>query len=387
MLRVFEAFAGIGTQRMALKRLGIPHEVVGISEINPHALTSYQAIHGDCPNFGDISALDPHELPDFDLLTYSFPCQDLSVAGHQKGLIKGQTRSGLLYECEKIIEVKRPTYLLLENVKHLVGKKFKPAFEEWLTYLESLGYTNYWQVLNAKDYGIPQNRERVFVISILGEHEPFVFPNPIPLTHCVNDLLEPQVDEQYYLSLNLSESFEDQTQRSILRQERTVYGKQIRKQYEAGEIKEKLSKMREFRPRPDGLANTLTTVQKDNYVFEPKLFFVGGIGTKDWAKDGKGYSRNFPQGNRVYDSLGLACTQTSQGGGLGSYTGLYLVRNETYRVRKLTPLECWRLMGISDEDFKKANAVTSKTQLYRQAGNAIVVDVLEAIFKQLLMTK
>ena len=198
MLTVFEAFAGVGSQRMALQNLGIPHEVVGISEIDKFAIQSYQAIHGDCPNYGDVSKLDPKTLPDFDLFTYSFPCQDLSVAGQGKGLVKGQTRSGLLYECEKIIEVKRPKYLLLENVKNLVGKKFKPQFDEWLRYLESLGYTNYWKVLNAKDFDVPQNRERVFVVSILGQHKYYQFPQPLASQRRIKDILESTVDDKYY---------------------------------------------------------------------------------------------------------------------------------------------------------------------------------------------
>lgn len=132
------------------------------------------------------------------LLTHSL-APDLSVAGKQEGLVRGKTRSGLLYECEKIIEHCRPKYLLLENVKNLVGKKFKPQFDEWLDYLESLGYTNYTKVLNAKDFGVPQNRERVFVVSILGEHEPYEFPKPIPLKKCITDILEDQVDENYYI--------------------------------------------------------------------------------------------------------------------------------------------------------------------------------------------
>ena len=135
-LKVFEAFAGVGTQRMALRNVGMEHKVVGISEIDPFALQSYEAIHGKTMNYGDITKINPLELPDFDLFTYSFPCQDLSSAGSQQGMVRGQTRSGLLYECEKIIEAKRPKYLLLENVKPLVGKKFKPYFDEWLIYLE-----------------------------------------------------------------------------------------------------------------------------------------------------------------------------------------------------------------------------------------------------------
>ena len=201
MIKVFEAFSGIGTQRMALRNLGIEHEVVAIAEIDKYALKSYESIHGDCPNLGDISKIETTDIPDHDLFTYSFPCQDISIAGKQKGFEKGgETRSGLLWECEKVIRAKRPKYLLMENVKNLVSKKFKPGFEEWLTALEDIGYTNYWQVLNAKDYGIPQNRERVFCISILGDHEPYIFPEKQELTIRLKDVLENEVDEKYYLS-------------------------------------------------------------------------------------------------------------------------------------------------------------------------------------------
>ena len=200
-IKVFEAFSGIGTQRMALRNLGIEHEVVAIAEIDKYALKSYEAIHGDCPNLGDISKIDPNTIPDHDLFTYSFPCQDISVAGKQKGLDMGSgTRSGLLWECQKVIAAKKPKYLLMENVKNLVGKKHKPNFYKWLDWLESQGYANYWQVLNAKEYGVPQNRERVFCVSILGNHETYVFPEKQELTIRLKDVLEDEVDEKYYLS-------------------------------------------------------------------------------------------------------------------------------------------------------------------------------------------
>ena len=200
-IKVFEAFSGIGTQRMALGNLGIEHEVVAIAEIDKYALKSYEAIHGDCPNLGDISKIDPNTIPDHDLFTYSFPCQDISAAGKGKGFEKGSgTRSGLLWECEKVIRAKKPKYLLMENVKNLVSKKFKPGFEEWLKALEEIGYTNYYSVLNAKDFGIPQNRERVFCVSILGEHEPYIFPEKQELTIRLKDVLEDDVDKKYYLS-------------------------------------------------------------------------------------------------------------------------------------------------------------------------------------------
>ena len=201
MIKVFEAFAGIGTQRMALRNLGIEHEVVAIAEIDKFAIKSYEAIHGEVNNLGDISKIKTEDIPDHDLFTYSFPCQDISVAGLGKGLDKNSgTRSGLLWECEKVIEVKRPKYLLMENVKNLVGKKHKHNFEKWLKRLEELGYTNYWQVLNAKDYGIPQNRERVFCVSILGEHTPYEFPKGFQLDLRLKDILEDEVDEKFYLS-------------------------------------------------------------------------------------------------------------------------------------------------------------------------------------------
>ena len=200
MLKVFEAFSGYGSQAMALRNIGIPYQVVGISEINKNAIKAYMAIHGDTPNYGDISKLDV--LPPCDLFTYSFPCQDISIAGTQLGLGVGtNTRSSLLWECKRLIEKSKPKYLLLENVKNLVGKKNKPDFDRWCAYLETLGYKNYWKILNARDYGIPQNRERVFMVSILG-NDTFSFPEATPLKTQIKDLLETQVDPKYYLTNN-----------------------------------------------------------------------------------------------------------------------------------------------------------------------------------------
>ena len=179
-IKVFEAFAGIGAQAAALRNIGVDFEVVGISEIDKRAIKAYNLIHGDTPNFGDISKIDPTTLPDIDLFTYSFPCTDLSTAGKQLGL--ENTRSGLLYECEKIIEAKRPTYLMLENVPALVGKKFKPSFDAWVEYLNGLGYNTYWKVLDAKDFGVPQSRRRVIAVSILKEAD-FGFDFKIPNLH------------------------------------------------------------------------------------------------------------------------------------------------------------------------------------------------------------
>lgn len=204
MLKVNELFSGIGAFRKALIRLDIPHEIVGISEIDKYAIKSYEAIFGETRNYGDISKVS--KLDYADLWTYGFPCQDISQAGHQAGIVKGQTRSGLLYEVQRLLEMaalydELPKYLILENVKNLVGKKFLPAFQNWIAYLDAIGYNTYWQVLNSKDYGIPQHRERVFAVSIRKDVDRgFSFPDPIPLERSMFDLLEENVDEKYFLS-------------------------------------------------------------------------------------------------------------------------------------------------------------------------------------------
>lgn len=204
-LRVFEAFAGYGSQSMALQRIKeIDPEFdfvnVGISEIEPNAIKAYHLVHGDVTNYGDISKIDWDKVPDFDFFTYSSPCQDWSNAGLQKGGMEGSgTRSSLLWECRRAILAKKPKYLMLENVKALVSGKFKPFFNKWEQELASYGYTNFWRVLNSKDYGIPQNRERVFLISILDCDEDFRFGDPYELPIRLKDMLEEKVDEKYYL--------------------------------------------------------------------------------------------------------------------------------------------------------------------------------------------
>lgn len=211
-IRLFEAFAGYGSQLMALKRLekqnpNLKVIPIGISEIDKHAIKAYQTVHGDVKNFGDISKIDWNQVPDFDLFTYSSPCQDFSQAGKQKGGEKGSgTRSSLLWECERAIEAKKPQYLLMENVSALVTQKFIRTFNQWQLTLDRLGYKCWAKVLNAKDYGIPQNRERIFLVSILDQERKFEFPKPIKLERRLKDVLESNVPERFYLSSKLLES-------------------------------------------------------------------------------------------------------------------------------------------------------------------------------------
>lgn len=203
MLKVNELFAGIGAWRKALNRLGIDYELVGISEIDRYAIQSYNAIFGKTHNYGDIRTIP--QLDYADLWVYSSPCQDISVAGLQQGINK-DTRSGLIYEVGRLLTRASetdtlPKYLILENVKNLVGKKFLPTFNEWTDFLKSYGYNTYFKVLNAKNYGIPQNRERVFAVSIRKDIDNgFEFPKEIPLKIKLKELLEPYVDEKFYIS-------------------------------------------------------------------------------------------------------------------------------------------------------------------------------------------
>ena len=416
MLRVFEAFSGYGSQSLALERLGIEHEVVAISEIDKYALQAYYALHSkDIPNLGDISKLDVNDIPEHDLFTYSFPCQDISVAGKTKGIVKGETRSGLLYECERIIEAKRPKYLLLENVKNLVGKKFKAQFEEWLAYLESLGYTNYWKVLNAKDYGVPQNRERVFVISILGEHEEYEFPKAIPLDKCIRDILEDEVDKKYYLSDEYTKRFIESTKKSKypMGDAYTVLGTTVENEEEKGT---------NSRHWVYDTNDSISTLSATDYKQPKQIAEINQVGMLDikgneqvrrvYGDNGISPTLNTMQGgNRQPKIIELPCIAASRGrnpenpssrvagepteqrlefntkGTSNTLTRVqkdnYVVE-QTYRIRKLTPRECFRLMGLNDDDIDKIQATgVSNTQQYKMAGNSIVVDVLEAIFKKL----
>ena len=164
MIKVIELFAGVGSQREALKRANIEHEIVAISENDKYASRAYELLHGPTNNLGDIKNID--KLSKADLRTYSFPCTDISLAGKMKGFDKGSnTHSSLLWEVQRLLEVAKendelPKYLLMENVKNIVSKKFMPLFRVWSNYLDSLGYKNFYKVLNAKDYDVPQNRER-----------------------------------------------------------------------------------------------------------------------------------------------------------------------------------------------------------------------------------
>ena len=347
-LRVFEAFSGIGAQRKALENLGIDHEVVAISEIDKHAIASYEAMFGETLNVGDITMIDPHDIPDHDLFTYSFPCQDISIAGKIQGFDEGSgTRSSLLWECEKVIKTKRPKYLLLENVKNLVGSKNMENFEKWLYILHGHGYRSFYQVLNAKNYGVPQNRERVFVVSVLDKDIEYQFPTGRGTKKTLEEILEQEVAEKYYFSNEKLETLK-------FRKEPASELKHIADL----EISNRQDLNRVY--CPSGISPTLNTMQGGHR--QPKIIQIG---------------RGFNKGG-LHE---ISPTVTSSGFERNNFLA------NGGMVRKLTPIECWRLMGFEDIDFEKASRVNSNSQLYKQAGNSIVVPVLEGIFENLFLQR
>lgn len=534
-MKVLSLFSGIGAFEKALDVLKIPYELVGYCEIDKYASKSYSAIH-DVPetmNLGDITKIDEKALPkDIDLITYGFPCQDISIAGKQKGLLNEdgtQTRSGLFFEALRIIEETQPKVAIAENVKNLVGKKFKEQFQIVLASLEAAGYNNYWQVLNAKDYGIPQNRERVFIVSVRKDIDTgsFKFPEGFPLELRLKDMLDDEVDEKFYLSNVQIENLHINSDEALVydksmigfegsareyndvmptitsrewkeprvvnesrlneinmlgmldikgnEQVRRVYGtdgisptlntmqggnrqpkvavaepsiykvfdipKEVlsdnerqRRVYSAegisptllnrsdspktivepsiqrvdipqtvkvrkypvdtgrlceclreGKAKSKLNNKKIAETLNVPITNADHWFRKDIYfsIPEPEVWFrlksLLGIETDEFDESITTFEEKegvFEKSERHYLAEGIAPTLTST-------SADEKIIEPNLRIRKLTPKECFRLMGFTDEDFVKAEAVNSNTQLYKQAGNSIVVDVIAHLFTHL----
>jgi DNA (cytosine-5)-methyltransferase 1 len=382
-LKVLELFAGIGACSKALTNLGIDHEIVDAVEIDKYAVKSFNAIHGTNFEPQDITTWDKDI--EVDLIMHGSPCQDFSVAGKQAGGDEDSgTRSSLMYETLRIVEKLKPTYVIWENVKNLLSKTHRHNFDAYLESMRELGYVNYYQVLNAKDYGIPQNRERVFTVSIREDIAEvnyrrsatavhiFEFPGPIPLEKKLKDVLEKEVDEKYYLPDDKAKTlkFSDisKTIRSGGRGSLDRHSWDIVK---VGDLNEQ-----HLEPKFDGTTNTITSVQKDNYVAIKTANKTG----YDLAIDGDGIDLAYPDSKTRRGRVGHGVSKTLP---TSDSQGVL----DGFRIRKLTPLECWRLMGFDDEDFYKAEKVNSNTQLYKQAGNSICVNVLEAILTNLLIRR
>ena len=333
-----------------------------------HNLVNIQQVKGEDLNIVDT---DRYEY----ILTYSFPCQDLSLAGKGKGMSDTSTRSGMLWEVERILsECKElnslPQILLMENVPQVHGTDNVQDFNKWQLRLEELGYHNYFQDLIATDYGIPQTRNRTFMVSILGDYS-YTFPKPIPLKLKLKDMLEDNVDEKYYLSDDLmnhiqktAEEHEEYTQYDRYNGDLEMWCRVWKDKSPTLNTKCKDTKIYV------GNKSLRETIEKNN--IDDTCY----IDTYNKRID-KDKSGQFEQ--QVYDENGSARTlKASEGSG-----NIPKVINDL-RIRKLTPRECFRLMGVKDEDFEKCAKNQSDSSLYHLAGDSIVVNVLMAIFNELL---
>lgn len=332
-INVFTAFSGYDSQCMALDRLsslieGFSYNLVGWSEIEPTAILAHNAVYPQYSerNYGDISKIDWSKVPDFDLFTYSFPCTDISGAGKQKGLEKGSgTRSSLLWCCEEAIVAKRPKYLLLENVKALTNGKFKGDFDVWLSILRKLGYSNYVKVLNAQDYGVPQSRERVFVVSVLDDRY-FEFPKPFYMNYNLLDVLEDSSSLKGKYDLNMTNI--------------SKYLADLDQKYNFNDV------------LTSGTPKIVNLTSKGTFKTILAGYFKYGGAT-------------LLSGH--YDTTGNAVIYPTDG---------------AIHIRKLTPTECFRLMGVTDDNIQRMLSTNiSKSMLYKLAVNSIVIDVMVEIFK------
>lgn len=413
-IRLIELFAGYGSQALALKYLGIPFEHHKISEWAVKSIQAYKDMHFPDDNtdyscgmsfdnvidylfergisadynkpmtreqikrmgerkcrtvYNNIKAthnlvsvcnikakdLDITDTDKFTyLLTYSFPCQDLSILGKRKGMKKGdKTRSGLLWEIERILKEcdELPQVLLMENVPQIIGEKNRSDFGKWIDVLDKLGYHSKFEKLNATDFGVPQNRNRVFMVSVIGDVY-YEFPQKIGCTLRLKDLLEKNVPEKYYLSDTLLTFFKNNT------------------------LKQKI-KNNGFRFSPtagENIARCVTTKagtrMYDNFIIS-RCEMCGILEGDKWDKI-------IEKNRRVYSIDFAAPTITAVNGGNQETK---VMANQG--VRKLTPRECFRLMGVKDNDYERVARNQSDTSLYHLAGDSIVVNVLMAIFKEL----
>ena len=439
MLKYLSLFSGIGSPEQALKNLGVEFELFGFSEIDKYAIKSYCAVHGvdESLNLGDITKIDIESLPlDIDLITHGSPCQDFSVAGSGKGGDSGSgTRSSLMWNTVAICEHCKPKYVIWENVKNVLSKKHRHNFDKYLEEMERIGYNNFYQVLNAKDYGVPQNRERIFVISIRKDlNKDFKFPKGFDNGIRLKDILEEEVEEKYYINTEKAEKLiqefkstnkktfninpsgkgmngvvrndeiastvttnKGEGQKVVIpcitpdRLEKRQNGRRFK---EDGEPMFTLTSQDRhgilvgdyrydegLRIRKNNLCPCVTCkVGSTSLSGNPLVVYKVKQATKkgyDLAQESDSINLEQPNsttrrgrvGKQVANTLTTSCNQAVV---------------QRYRIRKLTPKECWRLMGFKDEQFLKAEQVCSNSQLYKQAGNSIVVNVMEEIFKNLI---
>lgn len=332
-LRVLSLFSGIGAFEKALTNLEVNYKLINYCEIDEHASKCYSAIHNVSEelNLKDVTKINTQYLKNIDLITHGSPCQDISSAGKQKGADKNSgTRSSLLWETVRIVKDVKPKFIIWENVKNALSKKHKHNVDEYIHELDKIGYTSFLPekgYLNAKDYGIPQSRERVFIVSILNCNEDYIFPKPIKLENDLKDYLD--FREKDDITYNFYRRYK--------------------------EVINKDAELDEF-------------IQ---YIHDIPV--SKGIGTKVMNL------YNFNEMNTITTCDGLTGTLTCRN--VQNFNKKFLYNNKLY---KPSPRMCFRLMGFTDDDFNKVEHIGNDSDLWNRAGNSIVVNVAQAILKELL---
>lgn len=440
------------------KSLNKKWELVNFCEFDKYATKSYCAIHNvdESLNLGDINEVDENNLQPFNMICGGSPCQDFSIAGEQKGSVWTckdcgheynplmvhwskrdkcpccdsenieKTRSSLLVEYLRVIRGNKPNFGIYENVKNIISQKFRDTtFKRFEEELQEYGYNTYWKVLNSKDYGIPQNRERVYLLFIKKELDngKFKFPEGFDNGIRLRDMLEDDVDAKYYLSQEIQDRFQvtDETftknvvgttkpefrtigQRDLVYQKDSIMGALVATDYKQPKqiIEDNNIDMVGLLPikgneqvrrvyGTNGIAPTLNTMQGGNR--QPKIIKEISNANKmlnmiienediPEGKSGADCTINNPQLRDVAN-----CIPARYDCGVSNYKqfGTSVVEKEgrNFYIRKLTPRECFRLMGFSDENFDACKDLVSDTQLYKQAGNSIVTDVIYYILVEL----
>jgi DNA (cytosine-5)-methyltransferase 1 len=361
MIKLLELFGGIGAVRRALERKDIDFKTIDYVEIDKFAVKSYNVMFDEEYKPQDVT--NWNKKIEVDMIAHGSPCQDFSLAGNQAGGEEGSgTRSSLLFETVRIVKNLKPNYVIWENVKNAVGKKHKHVFDKYLNYLESLGYTNHWKVLNSTHYGIPQNRERVFCISILGDRS-FIFPKNKKLLLKLKDLLQDNPNSKFNLSQIAIKKLVRHNNKIV----KNMKNPKISSTIHAGYYK------------MGGRDQQYIIKVPEKYYLSDKMKKYIMAKNEKWTGNNNGAIVNKSIASTINTGEGIFLDQLLRGKAQNGH--------KDFNIRKLTPRECWRLQGFDDYLFERAEKVCSNTQLYKQAGNSITVNVLEYIFEELFNLK
>lgn len=371
-IKIATLFSGIGAIEYAFKRLNLNTEIIFASDIDKFVKQSYFENYKISEDnwYNDVHNIDGSKYKNkIDVLVGGSPCQSFSMVGKRKGF--EDTRGTLFYEFARVVKESQPKVFIYENVKGLVSHDKGNTFETIKATFNQLGYRYFYQVMNAKDYGIPQHRERIFVIGFKDKKVNFAFPESIELEHKMQDFLEDFTDSKYYLSekgVKFVTSSKNRKKRYTQINGDVAICQKANQQFNwHGDFIFESKKTPEF----DELIFDVNEVEEKYYLSDKVKKYVLSSGTKNFK------TNNNKTDLEVARPL-LQSMHKMHRAGVDNY-----VTHNKGRIRKLTPKECLRLMGFRD-DFKQ---VVSDTQMYRQAGNSIVVDVLIALLKQMDITK